>query len=400
MLRQGLFTLVLSLILAAVACADAPDLVDILTGNPDNGFGRAVCISGGRAAVGCPQTNGIAGAVQVYDVAPSASTVSHALLGEAGYDRFGTCVDMDGDRLLVGAFTANVPGYTDAGKAYAYDLSVPGTTPTHVYQGKVLQEEFGTDVAVSGTTALVGAPRYATPEGDPYVGRAYQFDLANPNTEPVAYATGPGAHSTFGYSVAVDGSRAVVGAGGDQSEGPGAAYGFTLPLGAADMTMSGEEDEDRCGWSCDVDGRYGAVGAVWAGDEVNAGKVYVYDMTSPLTAPKVFETDLAGDNFGCSLAVEGELLLVGAYLADDGDMEEAGKAFLYHIPSQALLWTFRGDAANDGFGCGVDMEASQVIIGTFSAGKAYIYDIGRIPEPATLSVLVLGAAAALTRRRR
>jgi hypothetical protein len=70
-------------------------------------------------------------------------------------------------------------------------------------------DEFGTSVAISGTTAVVGA--YAHADG---AGRAYVFTKRVGGWEQVAELKGSDtvAGDNFGYSVAVSGSTVVVGA--------------------------------------------------------------------------------------------------------------------------------------------------------------------------------------------
>ncbi|MGA3354973.1 MAG: FG-GAP repeat protein [Acidimicrobiales bacterium] len=90
----------------------------------------------------------------------------------------------------------------------------------------VAQEDFGYAVAVSGTTAVVGAPGHSE-----VAGRAYVFTRTAAGWKQAAEPNGSDtiAGDAFGYSVAVSGTTAVVGAPihGDA----GSAYVFTKIAG-------------------------------------------------------------------------------------------------------------------------------------------------------------------------
>ena len=83
--------------------------------------------------------------------------------------------------------------------------------------------EFGIAVAISGSTAIVGAT---------YSGSAYLFDITT--GEQIAKLADDGETSDyFGYSVAISGSTAIVGALGDDDNGQdsGSAYLFDITTG-------------------------------------------------------------------------------------------------------------------------------------------------------------------------
>jgi hypothetical protein len=91
------------------------------------------------------------------------------------------------------------------------------------------RDEFGCAVAVSGSTALVGARQVLSGT----VGRAYEFALPSGGTgTQVAELTAADARAgdEFGNSVALSGTTALVGSYEDQaSPGNGEAYAYTLP---------------------------------------------------------------------------------------------------------------------------------------------------------------------------
>ena len=86
-------------------------------------------------------------------------------------------------------------------------------------------DEFANTVAVSGNTAIIGAPYKNS-----YQGAAYVFTCSGTPctwTQQQELTAADGAHGdVFGYSVAVSGETAIIGAIGNNSS-RGAAYVFT-----------------------------------------------------------------------------------------------------------------------------------------------------------------------------
>ncbi|MCH8920375.1 MAG: FG-GAP repeat protein, partial [Chloroflexi bacterium] len=149
--------------------------------------------------------------------------------------------------------------------------------------------EFGFSVAVDGDTAVVGAFRESA--GGSNAGAAYVFgrnEGGADNWGEVKKLTASDAQGAdlFGWSVAVDGDTAVVGAHLEDAGGnaAGAAYVFGRNEGGADnwgevakLTASDAQGNDRFGWSVAVDGDTAVVGAYLEDTAANnAGAVYVF----------------------------------------------------------------------------------------------------------------------------
>ncbi len=92
---------------------------------------------------------------------------------------------------------------------------------------------FGGGVAISGTTALVGARYDDDASGDS--GSAYLYDFSDPNniTEIKLTASDAAAGDVFGHLVAISGTTALVGAHGNDDAGSesGSAYLFDVATG-------------------------------------------------------------------------------------------------------------------------------------------------------------------------
>ncbi len=136
-------------------------------------------------------------------------------------------------------------------------------------------DQFGDSVAVSSTTVVVGVPYHA---GD--AGRAYVFSKTTKGWKQVAELKDPDTvyDEQFGYSVAVSGATAVVGAVFDGNEA-GRAYVFTKTAkGWKQVTRLKGSDTvigDRFGISVGIAGRTAVVGAPNHGYGI--GRAYLFE---------------------------------------------------------------------------------------------------------------------------
>ena len=211
-------------------------------------------------------------------------------------------------------------------------------------------DRFGYSVAVSGDTAVVGARSEDAGGND--AGAAYIFQRDEGSADNwgelkklLASDAQPG--DSFGFSVTISGDTAVVGAvfedaGGDDA---GAAYLFQRDQGGADswgevamLTASDAQAGDLFGWSVAVSGDSAVVGAFFedAGG-LFAGAAYLFQRDQGGAdnwgeVKKLTASDAqGGDEFGSGVAVSGDTAVVGAALEDAGG-SEAGAAYVFEEP--------------------------------------------------------------------
>jgi len=201
-------------------------------------FGRSVAISGDYVIVGANDDAGATDAGSAYIYVRSGTTWSlQSTLNNptpAGYDVFGVSVAISGDYVIVGAWLDDT-GADGAGSAYIYVRS--GTTwslqATLNNPTPVVNDYFGMGVAISGDYAIVGAhldDTGATDAGNAYIyvrsGTTWSLQSTLNNPTPVA-------GDRFGYSVAISGDYAIVGAHMDDTgvsdAGSAYIYGTTHP---------------------------------------------------------------------------------------------------------------------------------------------------------------------------
>jgi hypothetical protein len=390
-------------------------------------FGRSVAISGDRVVIGADWDKGgtnvagsAVGGAYVYELAGPTPTVpvmaltnpSPASTGVA--DVFGFSVAISGNRVVIGAPGEDIDGI-DTGIAYVYDLA--GETPLvpqFVLRNPTpaTNEGFGYAVAISSARVVVSAPFDGV--GATYAGSTYVFDLngATP-TAPITTLNNPdpGVSDQFGFSVAISGSRVVVGANQDDIGATDAGNAYVYDLTSATphipvltLGSSAAITGDNFGYAVAISGGRVLIGAIYddRSGVTNAGHAYVFDLASPTpTFPVVFlynPSPAVGDNFGYAVAISGDRLVVGAPYDDTGAID-AGSGYLYDvsgatpaIPTATLAHP--SPAATDRFGYAVAVSGTRMVVGAIrddtgatDAGRVYVYDLAGANPNAPLLTL-------------
>ncbi|MBK8430868.1 MAG: hypothetical protein IPL28_06050 [Chloroflexi bacterium] len=225
-------------------------------------------------------------------------------------------------------------------------------------------DNFGVSVAVSGDTAVIGA--YQDDDGGSNSGSAYVFTRSGEvwSEQAKLTASDAAANDFFGISVAVSGDTAVIGAYQDDNVGSnsGSAYVFTRSgevwSEQAKLTASDPAMNDWFGYSVAISGDTAIIGAYLDDDGgSNSGSAYVFTRTAGVWSQqaKLTASDPAMDDwFGYSVAISGDTAVIGAYQDDDGG-SDSGSAYAFTrmgvVWSQQAKLTASDPAANDWFGC-------------------------------------------------
>ena len=303
--------------------------------------------------------------------------------GAAG-DQFGRSVAIDGDTMIVGAPTDDVGANVDQGSAHVYRWTGSGWTfeATLTATGGAAGDLFGTSVAISGDTVIVGA--YLDDVGAiANQGSAYVFTRAGTTwTQEAQLNVSGAANDWFGYSVAITGNTAVVGAP-NRDFGPitdqGAAFVFTRSGTTwtlqSQLSATGGAASDLFGWSVGISGDSVIASAPQRafGANANQGAAYIFTRSGATWSQQAQLSATGGaanDDFGFSVAIDGNTAVVGAYLDDVGANVDQGSAFVF--VRSGTTWTQQaqlnaaGGAASDDFGCSVAISGDTVIVGAFA----------------------------------
>ena len=239
---------------------------------------------------------------------------------------------------------------------------------------------FGYSAAVSGTTVVVGAFEHQV-GSNPGQGATYVFVQSGTTWSQQAELTASDGVTgdNFGYSVAVSGNTAVVGAinhtvGSNQQQG--AAYAFvesgTAWSQQAELTASDGASGDYFGWSVAVSGNTAVVGAIHhaVGSNQQQGAAYVFAQNGTTWSQQQELTSsdgTSGEDFGFSVAVSGSTIVVGAPGFAVGSNSGQGAAYVF-VPngatwSQQAELTASDGAARDNFGWSVAASGNTVVVG-------------------------------------
>lgn len=384
-----------------------------LVGDPtqETDFGRSVAIEGDIVAVGVG-ADGDNGAVYLFKRA-GRSYVPEAKL-ECPDDpvgaEFGRSVAIKGNMVIVGARFAQAADTDNDGDIDEQDADAGAVYIFKKYGGmwhleqKIIspypqpKSNFGRALAVQGDTLIVTARKYdSDSEND---GTAYEYvfrsGLWTYRTEIIP-ATEPADEAYFGQSVAIQGDLLVIGARNDNPNKAGAVYVFrqtsTGWCQIARLTPQDGEKNDQYGFTVAVGGNTIAVGARRADfvkgtkAETDEGAAFVYsvngnnvEFVTMLTASDAG----AGDEFGQSIAIAGDVIAVGAPKADIGQNADSGAVYLFRRSGNRWLEfnkvTASDGAAGDGFGYSLAARGNQMVTGAHfanvngsqQAGAAYV----------------------------
>ena len=132
--------------------------------------------------------------------------------------------------------------------------------------------------------------------------------------------------------------------------------------------------DDNFGWSIALSGNLLIVGANLAdvGELSNAGAAYVFEVESNGTTSflsKLNSPDRAiNDNFGYAVSTFGDYLAIGSYLADPNDLSDAGAVYLYEVENNGSI-SYRSKLVapdlngGDQFGCSIAQHGNLLAIG-------------------------------------
>ncbi|HEY0994313.1 MAG TPA: integrin [Kofleriaceae bacterium] len=350
------------------------------------GFGQSVAVSGNTLVVGAPgddsgatgidgdQTGPFAfssGAAYVF-VRSGTSWLQQAYIKASNtneLDTFGASVALSGDTLLVGApgeasSSTGIDGNQmdnsamEAGAVFVFQRDAVGRWEQRAYlkaSNTDAHDGFGTSVAVSGDTAVVGSPAEASSavgingdqndDGAVFAGAVYVFVRAGASWTQQAYIKASTARTAGGFGSSL------------------ALSSDTLAVGAFAET----------GTSTGINGSQRPSG-------VPSGAVYVFGRASGQWTQQAYvkaSNTGGGDAFGASVALSpgsGDILAVGAWgeassgraQADDS-APGAGAAYLFARSGDTWVQGAYVKASNvdtgDKFGTAVALSAAELVVG-------------------------------------
>jgi alpha-tubulin suppressor-like RCC1 family protein len=373
-----------------------------ISGTSSTNFGYSVEMNdaGDKIFIGVLNSN----KVEVWTRSGSTWSLVNTLYGSASED-FGVVIGIDasGETLCVAA-----PSYSSSiGRVSIFHnffpsltfdtynkLSIENITPTastlrlgsNTYDigtaTDIYIEDTGTyeiETKDANTFALVSNVTGTVTQVDVY-------DYASSTEQKLTADANAANYDRFGESVAVSGDYAIIGAASDPGEegaGNGAAYIFirngTSWSRQARIVATGGASSDQFGISVAIDGDYAVIGS--SGDDdagSSSGSAYIfvrsgtswtqqYNLTAGTDAQ-------AGDKFGISVSISGDSVIIGA----ESKNSNAGAAYVY--VRNGSSWSLQqkitpsGATANDYFGGSVSISGNYAIIGARGDNSAYVFE--------------------------
>jgi hypothetical protein len=374
-------------------------------------LGWSVATSGNQVFAGSCKDDNDRGSVSVFELNQSSGNWEEQVKLLAS-DRiasafFGSSLAVSGEILVVGAYYDHKNG-----SAYVFEKDSSSgnwgeTAKLRAIDGAPY-EYFGSSVGVYGNTIVVGA--YNDGDNGYNSGCAYVFekslDTGNWTQVSKLIASDGSSHDWFGYRVAVFGNRIVVGSPFQNEGGYGSGSVYVFEFNAtgsmweerAKLTASDAGAYHFFGSSVAISKdvilagapRYNhAVGSSYWSNFVGHAYTFNWDTSARTweeTANLVASDARLGDNFGYSVAIDEDLVIVGAR-NDDGIVTRTGAAYVFAKNETSATWEeqvklFANDGSdNDWFGRSVGIYQDVVVVGSplsdpvnYDNGAVYIYD--------------------------
>lgn len=294
-------------------------------------------------------------------------------------DHFGSAVAIDGDTLVVGAPNEDSGSSGVNGNQSDNSGNDVGTVYVFVRSGGIWTQQaylkasnpddldtFGTSVAISGNTIVVGAQGEdsnatgvngnQSDDSVAQAGAAYVFVRSGTTWTQQAYLKPSTAgFNNFGNTVAIDGDTIAIGAEGEDSASTG------------------------------INGSEVGTGAP------SSGAVYVFTRSGTTWSQQAYiksSNSQSGDQFGNSVALSNDTLAVGAAGEDSaatgiggnqGDNSASGSGAVYVFTRSGSTWSQQAyvkasnSAANSSFGGSLSLDSNTLAVGTDNASTAYVF---------------------------
>lgn len=302
---------------------------------------------------------------------------------------FGHSIALSGDRAVIGAPDDHGNGPL-SGAAYVF--RVDPASGTWIEEAKLLASDgestdhFGTSVAIHGDIVVGGAPRTNDNGRDSGSAYVFRYDAGSGvwTEEAKLLPSNGSAYDYFGYSVALFDETILIGVSGDDDAGndSGSAHVYRYDAGSgtwkeeAKLLASDGAAGDFFGESVSLSGDLVAIGACQDDDNGDdSGSVYVFRFDSGSGTWKE-ETKLLSsdgesfDSFGNCVVTAGDLIAIGA-LGDDDCGSSSGSAYLFGYDPGSATWTEEAKLiASDGessalFGNALSLSEEYLVVGAY-----------------------------------
>ncbi|QDU65313.1 hypothetical protein [Engelhardtia mirabilis] len=305
---------------------------------------------------------------------------------------FGASVAIDGDRAVVSDYCESLTGF-QSGSVYVFERGPGGSwsqTAKLFVPGAASQPAFGWDLDLEGNRLAVGAPNGQSPFSSALSGVVHVFELLPDGNWVLDATIAPQTHwdnMDFGESVALSGDRLLVGAPSFINHDHDAHLEIFDRNAAgqwvakAVLTPPGVQEYDWTGRAVALEGDTAVAGAaLHDAISINDGVVWVWERQAggvwKLAQALVTPGSPVDSHAGISLALDGDRMLVGARGETVDGVVKAGAAHLWKRNSNGIWnWQERivSPAPEDTAYAGTDVALGNgwVLLGVPNFGPGY-----------------------------
>ena len=230
-------------------------------------------------------------------------------------------------------------------------------------------DQFGKQVCINDTKILVGGYN---------INKVYIYDIDGTN-EIILEKVGGG---VFGVSIAMSNSNIIV---GDYANNR--AYIYDLD-GTNEIEVSASDTVSSFGWDVGIsDNNIIVSDYTNAENGVSSGAVYVYDLLGANELKIIASDGVTNDQFGGSIDISNEKIVIGAKIADINSLDGVGAAYIYNIDGTGENKITSSDYIEwDYFGEHVSINSSKIVVSSAHmgdydhAGAVYVYELDGTSE--------------------
>ena len=376
------------------------------------GFGSSIAIDKNIIVVADPfdHSNGAnSGSIYIYEQSDNGnwSLVKKILaLDGATRDNFGSSIGISENTIVVGANRDDDKG-GNSGSAYIFERDKGGannwgqTKKILASNGK-RENLFGSSVAIVKDTVVIGAYARERDSGAIYIFERNNGGINNWGQTKEILPSDTG-HSKFGQSVAMTENTIIVGAPNKFNDGirSGSVHIFERNKGGAnnwgrikEVAPSNQKDFTQFGYSIAISESTIVVGAFY--DDAGEGAAYIYERNNGgINNWGQIKKIVASDeerglqaSFGQSVAISGNIIIVGAPEGENNDGWTSGAVYVFERGNnnnwRETNKMLASDGAGwDGFGFSVSMSGNTMTVAAprddstdnnGSMGSVYVYE--------------------------
>ena len=243
---------------------------------------------------------------------------------------------------------------------------------------------YGTSVAISGSTSIIGSPGNNSTQGAAYVltfnGKIWE------EQQKLAASDGQSGRR-FGSGVALNNNLAIISSNANSGDNPGSVYIFSnngsgVFTEEQKITASDGQNSDGFGSSLALSTNYVVVGA----PGLEAVYIFTFNGSSWVEQQKLTASDgQGGDFFGGSVDIDGDQIVVGAELDDNAGVTYQGSIYVFTFNGSS--WVEQQKLFNQslpaetGFGSSVSIDGDYLVAAaesgnfgsTVDQGIVYVY---------------------------